>query len=109
MGSSAGPPSRAGLRFSAEDEAFRTEVRDWLTDNLVDEFRALGARGGPGSEHEGFDVRLAWERRLGEAGWTGLGRPQQHGGRGATLTQQGFFNEGYVRAGAPARVGIVRE
>jgi len=97
------------LRFSAEDEAFRKEVRDWLTDNLVGEFRALGARGGPGSEHEGFDVRLAWERRLGEAGWTGLGWPKQHGGRGATLTQQVIFNEEYVRAGAPARVGIVGE
>ena len=55
------------LRFSAEDEAFRTEVRDWLGDNLVGEFRALGARGGPGREHEGFDIRLAWERRLGGA------------------------------------------
>jgi len=97
------------LRFSAEDEAFRKEVRDWLDDNLVGEFRALGARGGPGSEHEGFDVRLAWERRLGEAGWTGLGWPKQHGGRGATLTQQVIFNEEYVRAGAPARVGIVGE
>ena len=97
------------LRFSAEDEAFRKEVRDWLTDNLVGEFRALGARGGPGREHEGFDVRLAWERRLGEAGWTGLGWPKQHGGRGATLTQQVIFNEEYVRAGAPARVGIVGE
>src|SRR5438105_2985313 len=97
------------LRFSAEDEAFRTEVRDWLADNLVGEFRALGARGGPGDEHEGFDVRLAWERELGAGGWTCVGWPKEHGGRGATVQQQVIFHEEYVRAGAPARVGIVGE
>ncbi len=55
----------------------------------------------PGREHEGFDVRLAWEQELGKAGWVGLGWPADFGGRGASLTQQVIFAEEYTRAGAP--------
>jgi alkylation response protein AidB-like acyl-CoA dehydrogenase len=95
--------------FSAEDESFRKEVREWLADHVVGEVAALGARGGPGYEHEGFEVRAAWERTLGRAGWIGLGWPSEHGGRGASLVQQVIFEEEYLRAGAPARVGIVGE
>jgi alkylation response protein AidB-like acyl-CoA dehydrogenase len=97
------------LRFSDEDEAFRREVRAWLAEHNVGEFAALEGRGGPGHEHEGFDVRREWERVLGRAGWTCVGWPKEHGGRGATLTQQVIFNEEYVRARAPVRVGVIGE
>lgn len=97
------------LRFSAADETFREEVRAWLADNVAGDFAALGGRGGPGDEHEGFEVRLRWERLLGAAGWTCLGWPLEHGGRGATLEQQVIFNEEYVRAVAPPRVGVIGE
>jgi alkylation response protein AidB-like acyl-CoA dehydrogenase len=97
------------LRFSAEDEAFRAEVRDWLGDRLTGEFAEGRGLGGPGREHEGFDVRRAWERVLGEAGWIGLGWPKEHGGRGATLMQQVIFAEEYSRAEAPARVNHIGE
>jgi alkylation response protein AidB-like acyl-CoA dehydrogenase len=97
------------LRFSAEDEAFRAEVRGWLDRHLVGEFAALGDAGGPGREHEGFDVRRAWERLLGEHGWIGLGWPAEHGGRAATLMQQVVFHEEYARARAPHRVNHIGE
>ncbi|MER3452194.1 MAG: acyl-CoA dehydrogenase [Acidimicrobiia bacterium] len=97
------------LRFTGADEAFRREVRQWLEDNLRGEFASARGLGGPGSEHEGFDVRLAWERRLGEAGWVGLGWPKEHGGRGASLFQQVIFAEEYARARAPARVNHIGE
>jgi alkylation response protein AidB-like acyl-CoA dehydrogenase len=84
---------------------FRDEVRTWLAEHLVGEFASLGASGGPGREHEGFEVRRAWERLLGQAGWTCLGWPKEHGGREASLEEQVIFNEEYVRAGAPVRVG----
>ena len=73
----------------------------WLGDHLVGDFASLGGAGGPGREHEGFDVRLAWEQELGKAGWVGLGWPAEFGGRGASLTQQVIFAEEYTRAGAP--------
>jgi alkylation response protein AidB-like acyl-CoA dehydrogenase len=97
------------LRFSAEDEAFRDEARRWLSEHNVGEFAGLGGRGGPGHEHEGVEVRREWERVLGRAGWTCLGWPKEHGGRGATLAQQVIFNEEYVRAQAPPRMGVIGE
>jgi hypothetical protein len=54
-------------------DAFRDEVRGWLAGNLTGEFAAARGLGGPGREHEGFELRRAWERRLGAAGWTCLG------------------------------------
>ncbi|HEV2783399.1 MAG TPA: acyl-CoA dehydrogenase family protein [Actinophytocola sp.] len=83
---------------------FRAEVRGWLADNLVGEFATLRGAGGPGREHEAFDERLAWDRRLAAAGWTCLGWPVEHGGRGASLAQQVIFHEEYALADAPARV-----
>src|SRR3954454_20595569 len=97
------------LRFSAEDEAFRAQVREWLGRHLVGEFASLGDAGGPGREHEGFDVRRAWERLLGQHGWIGLGWPPSAGGRGATLMQQVVFHEEYARARAPHRVNHIGE
>jgi len=97
------------LRFTTEDEAFRAEIRQWLTDHLTGEFASLRGVGGPGDEHEAFEERLAWEKLLGAAGWTCVGWPEDHGGRGASLDQQVIFYEEYARAKAPARVGIVGE
>jgi alkylation response protein AidB-like acyl-CoA dehydrogenase len=96
------------LRFSAADEAFRAEVCDWLVTYLVGEFAELGDAGGPGREHEGFEVRRAWERLLGEHGWVGLGWPAPHG-REASLVQQVIFHEEYAKAHAPHRVNHMGE
>ncbi|MCD0453635.1 acyl-CoA dehydrogenase family protein [Actinocorallia sp. API 0066] len=90
-------------------DAFRAEARDFLTTSLEGEFRAARGLGGPGREHEGFDVRLAWERHLGAHGWTCLGWPKEHGGRDASLEQQVVFFEEYARAHAPHRLGHIGE
>ncbi|GAA3983244.1 acyl-CoA dehydrogenase family protein [Actinomadura viridis] len=92
-----------------EDRAFRAEVRAWLEDNLSGEFSGARGLGGPGREHEAFEIRLAWERHMAAAGWTCVGWPEEYGGRGATLAQQVIFNEEYALAGAPARVGHIGE
>ncbi|MEX0663650.1 MAG: acyl-CoA dehydrogenase family protein [Acidimicrobiia bacterium] len=97
------------LRFSDEDEAFRQEARDWLTDQLVGEFAVVRGRGGPGDEHALFEERLAWERALGAARWTCVAWPEEYGGRGLSLTQQVIFYEEYARAHGPGRVGLVGE
>jgi alkylation response protein AidB-like acyl-CoA dehydrogenase len=97
------------LRWSAEDEAFRIEAREWLTDKLAGEFAVVRGRGGPGDEHALFDERLAWERALGAAGWTCVAWPTEYGGRGLSLSQQVIFYEEYARAQGPGRVGLVGE
>src|SRR5947209_11029787 len=83
------------------DTAFRRTIRKWLADNLTGEFADLRGAGGPGREHEAFERRIAWDRHLAAAGWTCLGWPVEHGGRGATVAQQVIFHEEYARADAP--------
>lgn len=97
------------LSYSAEDEAFRTEVRTFLEDALSGEWGALRGLGGPGKDHEAIEDRLAWNRHLAEHGWTCVGWPTEHGGRGLTLWQQVIFHEEYARAEAPARVNHLGE
>jgi alkylation response protein AidB-like acyl-CoA dehydrogenase len=97
------------LRPSAEDEAFRAEVRAFLADALDGDFRELRGRGGPGHEDEAIDERRAWERHLGAHGWTGVGWAPGFGGRALPLDRQVTFNEEYVRADAPGRLGHIGE
>jgi alkylation response protein AidB-like acyl-CoA dehydrogenase len=92
-----------------DEEAFRAEVRGWLAANLAGEFAPLVGSGGPGREHELVEERMAWERRLGESGWIGIGWPESDGGRGLPWGHQVIFHEEYARAGGPARVGHIGE
>lgn len=79
--------------FTAEDEVFRVEAREWL---------AAHADGAPD--------RRTWERTLGKAGWIGLGWPEPgYGNRTATLTQQVAWAEEYARSPAPPRSGHIGE
>jgi alkylation response protein AidB-like acyl-CoA dehydrogenase len=97
------------LRFSDEEERFRVRVRSWIEQNLAGDFAVLRGRGGPGDEHAHFELRRAWERHLARAGFTCLSWPQEHGGAGMDLTQQVIFNEEYVRARGPGRLGHIGE
>ncbi len=97
------------LRESAEDRSFRDEVRSFLEDSLRDDFAEVRGRGGPGDEHALFDERLAWERHLGAHGWTCVGWPKEHGGRGLTLRRHVVYYEEYARARAPGRLGHIGE
>ncbi len=91
------------------DAEFRDHARSWLDHHVVGEYALLKGRGGPGDEEFGFDTRVAWEVELGRAGWIGLGWPESHGGRGATVAQQIIWAEEYTRAEAPARVNHMGE
>ncbi|WP_328528269.1 acyl-CoA dehydrogenase family protein [Nocardioides sp. NBC_00368] len=97
------------LTYSAEDEAFRAEVREWLADHLAGEWAALRGTGGNGRDHESYEGRLEWNRYLASHGWTCLGWPEEHGGRGLPLWQQVIFHEEYARADAPTRVNHLGE
>ncbi|HUZ10924.1 MAG TPA: acyl-CoA dehydrogenase family protein [Acidimicrobiales bacterium] len=93
------------FRDSSEDAAFREEVRDWLADHLVGEFRENRGRGAPVSD-DAFDLRREWERELGRGGWLGLGYPVAYGGRGASVGQQIIFTHECAKARAPYRVSV---
>lgn len=96
------------LRFSAEDEAFRRQIRGWLESALA-EFPHLVGRGGLGEMDVLVDERRVWERRLVEGGWTCLGWPTAYGGRGMDLHREVIFHEEYARVHAPGRLGHIGE
>ncbi len=97
------------LDLGPEDRGFQEEVRAWLAAHLLGEMAELRGRGWPGDMDGALEGRRVWERKLAEGRWTCLGWPEEHGGRGASLIQEVVFNEEYVRAGAPGRLGHIGE
>ncbi|MFI7589769.1 acyl-CoA dehydrogenase family protein [Spongisporangium articulatum] len=93
----------------ASTDDFRQEIRTWLAENLTGRFAGARGLGGPGREHEAFELRRDWDRNLAAAGWTCVGWPVEHGGRGATPAELVVFHEEYARADAPVRLGHIGE
>jgi alkylation response protein AidB-like acyl-CoA dehydrogenase len=86
------------LDFTAAENAFRKECRDWLEANVPKDPLPSG------DTKEGFARHLEWERALFDAGWAAVSWPRQYGGREASLFEWLIFEEEYYRAGAPSRV-----
>jgi alkylation response protein AidB-like acyl-CoA dehydrogenase len=98
------------LAYSDADVAFRAEIRQWLEDELASpDWAGLRGLGGPGRDHEAIQERLAWNRHLAAHGWTCVGWPTEHGGRGLSLWQQVVFHEEYARSHAPHGVNHLGE
>jgi alkylation response protein AidB-like acyl-CoA dehydrogenase len=91
------------LTWSPEEDAFRTEVRDWLAANLPEENKALGEDEFD-DDPASFEFRRDWQRTLGEAGYLAMHWPKEYGGGGRTLVEQIIFNEEYAKANAPQPV-----
>jgi alkylation response protein AidB-like acyl-CoA dehydrogenase len=89
--------------FTAEDEAFRAELKDWLAANLADfeaEFGAERETGGAGLARL-YNKRRAWQKRMAGAGWAAINWPREWGGREATIMQNVIYSEEMARAKAP--------
>jgi len=91
------------LGYTAEEEAFRHEVRSWLESNLPAAWRQDG-KGGYRDE-EDTDLQREWQRKLYEGGWLKLAWPTEVGGRGATPVMQAIYQEEMARVGAPGILG----
>jgi len=82
---------------SAELDSFRTEVRDFLSNNLTLEMRQAAALG--------FGIPKAigqeWHKALFDQNWIAPSWPKEYGGTGWNLMQQHIFNEENALAGAP--------
>jgi alkylation response protein AidB-like acyl-CoA dehydrogenase len=91
------------LGFTAEEEAFREEVRSWLDLNLPAEW----GHGGVGGYREDADedMQRQWQRRLHDGGWLKLSWPREAGGRAAGPIMQAIYHEEMAKAGAPMILG----
>ena len=86
------------LEFTAQQQAFRREVRDWLAENVpATPLQSFDTE-------EGFRQHRAWEATLNAGRWGMVTWPRELGGRGCDLIEWLIFEEEYYRAGAPLRV-----
>ncbi len=88
------------LNLSAEDRAFRDEVRAFLEAELTPELREAGRR--TTSVFTDRDWNLPWHRILHARGWVAPAWPKEHGGPGWTEMQRHIFASECALAGAPA-------
>ncbi|MGZ8733804.1 MAG: acyl-CoA dehydrogenase family protein, partial [Acidimicrobiia bacterium] len=97
--------------LTADDEAFRDELRAWLDANLPKFLLDWGAEGSGGgsteesSEGDRFartqERRKDWQRRLNEGRWAAINWPREWNGREATPMQNAIYAEEMARVRAP--------
>lgn len=94
------------LTYTADEEAFRAELRAWLSANIPEEWTAPGFWAGL-PEAENFELRRNWERDKALAGFAGIQWPVEYGGRGGTPGMKAIYDEEMVRAHAPQTVNAL--
>jgi alkylation response protein AidB-like acyl-CoA dehydrogenase len=92
------------FNFTAEEEAFRQEVKNWFKENLPPDW-VNPEVSLPEDHKERFEWLRSFQRKLHDKGWAGLTWPKEYGGKGASLMEQLIFEEEMARAEAPPIVG----
>ena len=77
-----------------EDEALRSEVRQFLADALQDVPAHIRAR-----SWSGYDP--AFSRKLGARGWLGITLPREYGGGGRSAHARYVLVEEFLNSGSP--------
>jgi alkylation response protein AidB-like acyl-CoA dehydrogenase len=101
------------LSFSEEDEAYRAELRLWLSDNLgggeggIANAMMKAAESGGEGKHDPLAGARAWPRKLQEAGYVGLAWPKEYGGQDASFTQQVICGDEMARVRTPPLINTI--
>ena len=94
------------IDLHSEEEAFRTEVQQFLSEKFPEELKgkgnALSAIEGPDEESV---AERAWREAMGERGWGVPTWPKEYGGGGLTRKQAAILNEELAKAGAYNPIG----
>ena len=90
------------FKLTAEDRAFRSEVREFIRANwgMGDTVAGIAAE-----SDEDFARSRAFEKKLAERGWLTMAWPQEYGGGGASHVRQMIFREECASHGAPGSGG----
>jgi alkylation response protein AidB-like acyl-CoA dehydrogenase len=87
------------LNLSAEDQAFRDEVRRFLDENLSEDLREAGRK--TGGVFADFAAGLRWHKVLAQRGWSAPSWPKDYGGTGWNATQRYIFARECTAVDAP--------
>jgi alkylation response protein AidB-like acyl-CoA dehydrogenase len=79
------------LNFAPEDERFRLHVRQWFAEHPPGPLNTL-------------DQKKAWQRKLYEAGFVGMGWPREYGGQAARPMEQAIVAEEMALADVPGAI-----
>jgi alkylation response protein AidB-like acyl-CoA dehydrogenase len=88
------------ISFSAQHEAFRDEVKEFLNSALTDELKQAAAFC-PGIFLD-YEHNMAWHKILYQQGWVAPAWPEEYGGTGWDLMQQYIWTTETSLAGAPS-------
>jgi alkylation response protein AidB-like acyl-CoA dehydrogenase len=86
------------LNFTAEEQAFRAEVRAFVDAELPPALRNKVL----GGKHLSKDDFIGWHKTLYRKGWVAPNWPVEYGGTGWTAVQRHILEEELADAGAPA-------
>jgi acyl-CoA dehydrogenase len=92
------------LRFSAEDERFRAEVRDFLAAKLTPEMREAAMK--TTTVFADKELAMRWQAILVARGWAVPAWPREHGGTDWSPTQKYIFGEECAKARAPGLIPL---
>ena len=79
------------ITFTKREEDFRQEIRDFLEDELPDDWDPLGQPGQSPEERHAFTRSMA--KRLADKGWLTLAWPEEYGGQGRSIMEQVIYRE----------------
>jgi acyl-CoA dehydrogenase len=92
------------LKFSADDERFRAEVRDFLAAKLTPDMREAAER--TTTVFADKDLAMRWQKILVAQGWAVPAWPREHGGTDWTPTQKYIFGDECAKARAPGLIPL---
>lgn len=95
------------FNLTPEQQAFRDEVRAWLTANLPPDWSSRPSIGPEVPRPEMYDFLRQWQRNLFGAGLVGITWPKEYGGRGLTWMEELIFHEEMALVKAPPLLNLL--
>ncbi len=92
------------FRFTPEEERFRSDIREFLREELPADWAGAGALGEAGEER--WEFLRSFQSSLAERKWLTLGWPEEHGGLAAGHMMQVIYNEEMSYFRAPIQLGV---
>ena len=87
------------FKFTAEDEAFRSELRAFMKTELPASWEGAGRY----PEEDDWDLNIVIRQKMAEKGWLTMHWPEEYGGQNASPVKSAIYNEEIAYMRAPGR------